>query len=471
MDALTWMTDPNLCGTTFGGPTFLAGRTAIAAAFGLEMTPEMFQIYTECTGRTTAPTTPFSRVVWIWGRGGGKTLHAAFVCVYQAASRDWHAVLGPGEIAVVALITPDRAQSRQAFNFIRGLFRGSAMLERLIVSQTRHSLTLSTGVRIEIHTASFKSTRGYGFAAVVLDEAAFLPVLEQSANPDVELVRAVTPGLARVPGSLLLVVSTPYARRGVVFSEFQKWHAVDGAPVLTFVAPTRRMNPMIAQETVDLALLEDATANRAEYLSEFRGDLESYANREVIDAAIVPGRHELPPSPWQEHVAFVDPSGGSKDSMALAIAHGDDAGRAVLDCLREVRPPPAFSPEKVVGEFAAVLHAYRVREVTGDHYGGVFVREPFARHGLVYRLSERAKSDIYASFLPLLNSGRVELLDDRRLVSQLVALERRTARGGRDSIDHRSGAHDDVCNAACGALCLAVEPQQRWLTQRPALGV
>jgi len=48
------------------------------------------------------------------------------------------------------------------------------------------------------------------------------------------------------------------------------------------------------------------------------------------------------------------------------------------------------------------------------------------------------------------------LLDDKKLVSQLCALERRTARSGRGSVDHPpGGAHDDVSNAACGALALA----------------
>jgi hypothetical protein len=44
------------------------------------------------------------------------------------------------------------------------------------------------------------------------------------------------------------------------------------------------------------------------------------------------------------------------------------------------------------------------------------------------------------------------LLDNRRLATQLLGLERRTARGGRDSIDHASGAHDDLANAAAGVL-------------------
>jgi hypothetical protein len=54
----------------------------------------------------------------------------------------------------------------------------------------------------------------------------------------------------------------------------------------------------------------------------------------------------------------------------------------------------------------------------------------------------------------------VELLDIARLASQFCGLERRTARGGRDSIDHAPGAHDDVANAAAGALLLVGSAQQ-----------
>jgi hypothetical protein len=49
---------------------------------------------------------------------------------------------------------------------------------------------------------------------------------------------------------------------------------------------------------------------------------------------------------------------------------------------------------------------------------------------------------------------RCELLDHVRLAAQLTSLERKTARGGRDSIDHAPNAHDDVANAVAGALVL-----------------
>ena len=35
-----------------------------------------------------------------------------------------------------------------------------------------------------------------------------------------------------------------------------------------------------------------------------------------------------------------------------------------------------------------------------------------------------------------------------------MQLERQTARGGRDSVDHPRGGHDDHGNAVCGALVL-----------------
>jgi hypothetical protein len=161
---------------------------------------------------------------------------------------------------------------------------------------------------------------------------------------------------------------------------------------------------------------------------------------------------ELPTVVGVEYFAFADPSGGSADSMTLAIAH-NSSGAAVLDAVREVRPP--FSPESVVIEFADLLKAYGLTSVMDDRYAGEWPRERFREHGVTYEISEKSKSDIYRDLLPTLNSRQLELLDIPRLHSQFVGLERRTARSGKDSIDHAPGSHDDLANAAAGALLLA----------------
>jgi hypothetical protein len=168
----------------------------------------------------------------------------------------------------------------------------------------------------------------------------------------------------------------------------------------------------------------------------------------------MPARHELPPVPGVRYVAFVDPSGGASDSMVLAIGHQEHE-RAVLDGRRECRPP--FSPEAVVADSLVVLQCYQVTRVVGDRWGGEFAREPFRKAGVEYRVSDAPKSDLFRDVLPLINSGRVELLDHPRLIAQFMGFERRIARSGKDSIDHAPGAHDDVCNAAAGALLAAMQ--------------
>jgi hypothetical protein len=53
----------------------------------------------------------------------------------------------------------------------------------------------------------------------------------------------------------------------------------------------------------------------------------------------------------------------------------------------------------------------------------------------------------------------MELLDLPRAIGQLCGLERRTTRGGRDSIDHPPGAKDDIINSIAGAAALAIANQ------------
>src|SRR6516165_8361490 len=175
------------------------------------------------------------------------------------------------------------------------------------------------------------------------------------------------------------------------------------------------MNPTVPQQLIDAALLEDPARAAAEFLGEFRSDIESFVDREVVEGAVITGRRELAPASGVSYVGFVDPSGSAADSMTLAIAHRED-DVVVLDAVRERRPK--FSPESVVSEFCGVLAGYGITELTGDRYGGQWTIEQFAKHGITYHTSEQPKNVIYQEFLPALNSGRVELLDNARLLSE-----------------------------------------------------
>ena len=122
--------------------------------------------------------------------------------------------------------------------------------------------------------------------------------------------------------------------------------------------------------------------------------------------------------------------------------------KAVIDLVREIRPP--FSPEDTVAEFCETLRRYRISAIRGDRYGAAWVREQFTKRGVDYWPSEKAKSDLYVSLLPAIDSKQVDFIEHDRLAAQLATLERRVARGGKDSIDHPTGGHDDVANAVAG---------------------
>ena len=358
--------------------------------------------------------------------------------------------LAPGEVATIGILAVDKGQARAIFRFVLGLLKAVPMLEPLIVRRDSETIELSNRVHIEIATASFRSTRGYTYAAVLADEVAFWRSDETSLNPDVEILRALRPGMVSIPGAVLLMASSPYSQRGELYNTYRRHFGKDDGRVLVWKASTLQMNPSVDKRIIEEAYENDPESAKAEFGGEFRTDLADFVSRETVDAVTMWDRSELPPEPGVTYSAFVDPSGGVSDSLTLAIAHLSRNAVCILDALLECRPP--FDPEQAVAQCATLLRRYGVAKITGDRYAGEWPRVRFAEHGIEFEQSARPKSDLYHDLLPLLNARRIELLNLPRLSAQLCGLERRTARSGKDSIDHAPGGHDDLANAVAGVL-------------------
>ena len=386
----------------------------------------------------------------IVGRRAGKSPTLALIAVYLACFRDYGPHLAAGEVATIGVLAVDKGQARAIFGFVLGLLKAVPMLEPLIVRRDSETIELSNRVHIEIATASFRSTRGYSYAAVLADEVAFWRSDETSLNPDVEILRALRPGPASIPGAMLLMASSPYAKRGELYNAYRRHFGKDGGRVLVWKASTQEMNPSIDKAVIEEAYESDPESARAEYGGEFRDDLADFVSRETVDAVTMWDRSELPPEDGVAYSAFCDPSGGVGDSLTLAIGHLSRNAVCILDALLEVRRP--FDPEAAVAKCAALLRRYGIAKIVGDRYAGEWPRARFAEHGVEFEQSARPKSDLYGDLLHLLNARRIELLDYPRLSAQLCGLERRTARSGRDSIDHVPRGHDDLANAVAGVL-------------------
>ncbi|GEC60510.1 MULTISPECIES: hypothetical protein [Gluconobacter] len=452
MNIIDAMTDDNLFGSHFQGDTWAAWKAFLKALFALPMDEQDLPFYQQHTGRTEAPTDPFKEATLICGRRAGKSRILGLIATYLATFRDYAPYLAPGEMATVAVIASDRKQARTIFRYISGTLASVPMLANMVQDETNETITLSNRVIIEIATASFRVTRGYTFAAVLADETAFWRSDEASANPDEEIIKAIRPGLSTIPSAMLLLASSPYAKRGVLYKTFRKHWAQNDARVLVWRGSSMEMNPALDPAIVQEAYDDDPAGAAAEYGGEFRNDIASFITPEVIQACTVPDRYELPFISGNLYRAFCDPSGGSGDSFTLAIAH-DEGGITVLDCVREIKPP--FSPDAATKELADTIRSYGLKTVTGDRYGGEYPRERFRAHGINYTLSDKDRSGLYLEALPKLNAGKVELLDLKQIERQFCGLERRTARSGKDSVDHAPGSHDDLVNSIAGVLVQA----------------
>jgi hypothetical protein len=255
---------------------------------------------------------------------------------------------------------------------------------------------------------------------------------------------------------MLIGISTPHAKRGLLYRKFKEHYGRDG-DVLVIKAPSTVFNPTLDQAVIDQALAEDSFAARAEWLAEFRDDVSNWAPRELIEAAVDHGVLVRPPQSGVRYISFCDPSGGQGDSFTCAIAHRE-GDIVVLDCLIEIVPP--FNTDAAVAHIAQTLNSYGCTRVVGDGYGKEWVVQTFARHSIRYDNSEHDCSALYANALPLFSSGRAKLLDNKRLVHQFAGLERTVLPAGRDKITHPKGAHDDLANSVAGAIVLAGEARR-----------
>lgn len=254
---------------------------------------------------------------------------------------DWEGVGAPGERLEVIIMSASVKQAHKIREYLSGMFNRVPALRKMIANETGEMLSLKNGIDIEPRPASYRTVRGSTAVCAIGDEVAFW-YDEASRNPAEEILAAVRPNLMTAHG-LLAVISSPYARRGVLYESFTRDYGEKGNPrVLVARAPSKRMNPLLDDEDIALAYASDPARAACEYGAEWRGDLEAFISIDMLEPCVAPVA-EIPYSPMQTYRAFVDPSGGRNDSFTMAIGHA--AGEViVVDHLTEIQPP--FRPSQ-----------------------------------------------------------------------------------------------------------------------------
>jgi len=292
IDIVAAMNSPALFQRWFPGDSWDGWRAVLKAAYALPMTEAEIEFFRTVAERDP----PKSRVREMWiavGRRGGKDSVASLIAAYSAALFNEGDRLRPGERALVMCLAVDRDQAKVILNYTRSYFSDIEPLKDMVTRETAEGFALENGVDVAISTSSFRSVRGRPILCAIFDEVAFWRD-ENSASPDDEVYTAIRPGTASIPGSMIIGISSPYRKSGLLYSKFKKHFGQDG-DALVIRAPTRALNPTIPQEMIDEALADDPIAARAEWLAEFRSDISGYLDLEVVEAPVDRGVTVRPP--------------------------------------------------------------------------------------------------------------------------------------------------------------------------------
>jgi len=233
----------------FAGPSWNTWRAVIKAMFAERMTAAEIETFCSVAERDP-PAKPVSEAVYIVGRGGGKDSIASLIATVIAVNFNPRGKLRPDEKAIVMLLAVDRAQAGVAFSYIRGYFEEILTLAKLVKHIGDDSIELYNRVVIEVHTNSYRSVRGRSLLCVLCDEVAFWRS-EDSASPDVETAGAIAPGLARIPGSMLILISTAHKRSGLLYQKWRDAYGRSDPDVLVVRGTTLQFNPLFDAKIIE----------------------------------------------------------------------------------------------------------------------------------------------------------------------------------------------------------------------------
>ncbi len=427
----------------------------LLALYGLPMTTAQEQIFCTHTGRSRYVRRDggFPEAAAIVGRQAGKDRIGSAIQAYEAISAEPQA--DGTELYSLNIAQDSRASLRTAFRYVTAPFEVVPAFRRFVLGRKTGAWTLQNNVVLANYPCVPESIRGIRACVAILTELAFFRSTDNTPV-DKEMLRAIRPTVATTGGKII-ILSSPYGQYGELHELHRRHFGRDDSDVLVWQATAPQMNPTLPPDYLQRMERDDPEAYRSEVLGEFRAGLSTFLDPENLAACVETGMHERPRYTGQSYRFFWDPASGSgKDSFVVAGAHWDrHSKRAILDVVRSWTPP--FNPTGAMAEACALMRTYGVSDAFGDRYAPGFVLEQCRAHDMQYHFSEKDRSQLYLELLPLVNAQQVNMLDHADLLRQLRGLERRRGSSGRDRVDHAPGQHDDLANAAAGALVLAAE--------------
>lgn len=448
-DIITFTTSADYLGLEISVPQ----RALLKVSYGLELTEDEMVHFRQCTGRTLDPRTNFTTVVVIAGARAGKDSRLVGPTALYEAVLGGHKI-SKGETATIGLYAQGKEAAAVTFDYISKYATESPKLADMVKGQPlRSKLTLDNNFVIRTFPATRIAGRAYSFPVAVLNESAFYR-FEGAANADTEILTSVRRGMLNFPKRKLLIVSTPYAKQGILYDHFTRFYGRDDSKdVLVWRAPTTYMNPSITPERLEEERrVMDPSHFAREYLAEFIDDAAAWLPSELIEAAVDLSIVERPPLPHVKYTMGIDASGAGACAFAVSIGHPEDQGDGTIvvvqDVLRSFTKPPSgkLNLRAVVREILGLAASYNhIEHAFSDRYAGAWPLQSFedeaAVLGMRFTLKDPTlmrgqdvvrlnKSDAFRETAPLFRTSRIRLVDSPSQVRELRNLEARPTEAG-----------------------------------------
>jgi hypothetical protein len=465
-------------------------RTILKAFYGLNLTDEelvywsIFQggatyneLY-EVTNVTLVPYVPkeYSRLVPILGRRSGKTdFVVSTAAAYEITLGGHKQYVRPGQEFKCLFFAQSKGDAEKNMNFIKLALEESPVLKTEIKEAIATEIRLKNGLIVDPVPVGKAVGRGHAIPVVICDEAAFWYTDPNAANPDYEVLRAVSYAQLQFPNPKIFIPSTPWAEQGIVWDAFKAGtqgrklqcddckrksnficeHPLDArekyTDTLVCHASTAAMqNPLITRKRLVEIRREDPEAYPRESGAQFIKSVSGWLNTKKIEESIDAGvyqRARLKDKPF-EYVACIDPA-FRKDSFALTVGHHDAKLGIVQDFIRYWEPQPGepLKPGNVLDEIKVHLDTYGISSVYSDQYQLESLQQlaldrNFTING--YDFTGTSKAKICGSFKVVLDNSRLRLLEHELQKQQLEKLQRQVLQAGHIRIAAPPGQHDDL---------------------------
>ncbi len=441
-------------------------RTFVKASIGSPLAKEEIPLWRKATGRVGLSgwfrryKPKPSNEIWLYaGRRSFKTTFGACLVILEATRRN----VPQGQQWTIPIVAPGLRQGqRVALDLVRQTALAIPEIAPMLVADTTDSLTFSTGVTAITLPPRVSLIQGWTCPMVWCDEASGFTQDDASASNLSDVLDALRPSISTISDAKILVTSLPGPKSGTLWT---KWETRFDEGALVFRAASADMNPsLLASEEFQKAQKKPESF-KLFYSGEFVDARAGLLPPELVDAAIMPGKPELPPAECEGSAAvgcdFAIGGSSGADDCAAAIAikvrvEDTENERIIVPWCRRwsAKGAELHAVYGYFSEIAVACAVYGVQVGVGDKESLAAATQFFGGKGIVYQhlvTNGAASEPVFDYLRTQLREGRLLLPDDPVLRAQLKSLEERRDGGRSYEVAARRG-HDDLAVAVAAAI-------------------